>query len=87
MISIGKSSFSATDPASAVRKYSGSAVTSGTDVQTSDQVQLSGTDATLPQGRSEFISALKAIVSSPDYSPASLPISQKLVSEALSRLY
>jgi hypothetical protein len=52
-----------------------------------DQVDLSEAAATVPAARSGLIAALTALVTSPDYSPPSLPVSQKLIAESLSRAY
>jgi hypothetical protein len=48
-------------------------------------VELSETASAVPRDRSALVAALREIVSSPDYFPPSLPISQKLVAGALSR--
>lgn len=50
-----------------------------------DQVLLSEAATAVPLDRSDLIAALKAVVSSPDYLPPSLPISRKLVEGALIR--
>lgn len=85
MIRIGNSSYSP-DLAPASAKGS-PAATNGdrAGAPASDQVHLSDAAATNLQERSDQIAALKAVVASPDYSPSALPVSRKLISEALSR--
>jgi hypothetical protein len=53
--------------------------------QDDDEVALSKAATAVPQDRSALLAALRISVSSPDYFPPSLPISQKLVAGALSR--
>ena len=85
MLRIGNSSFTP-DLAPTGAKGSPAAPSGdGTGTQATDQVELSEATASILQERSERIAALRSVVVSPDYSPSSLPISRKLVSEALSR--
>jgi hypothetical protein len=51
----------------------------------SDQVELSHSPDAAPVDRAGRIEALKAVVSSPDYVPESLPVVRKLVAGALAR--
>ena len=82
---IGKSSLV---PDLALTGSAGSPASSNLDgkvVQVRDQVQLSRLTATISQGRSDRIAALRTMVAATDYSPSSVSISHKLVSGALSR--
>ena len=51
----------------------------------SDQVDLSAAASVIPEGRAAQIAALKKLYDSSDYLPPALPVSQKLVADALSR--
>jgi len=87
MTRIGNTSYSpAPDATPAQRPGALSREPEGTTgAHVGDQVSLSSAAAALPEDRSNRIAALQKLVESADYSPDSVSVSRKLISEALSR--
>ena len=84
MIRFGNSSFSP-DLTPSSRTSAPARKETTTSSTGADQVDLSTEAAAIPAGRSEQIEALRALYAQPDYLPASLPTSRKLVAAALLR--
>lgn len=85
MIRIDNSTFSAEVSSTRATAPSPALAAGQPSVEGSDEVQLSDAANALPDGRAERLAELKAVVSSADYSPPSLPVSRKLIEGALSR--